>query len=144
MKPKAIAQSNFKTMNCNQSVLATYGSQYGISKELCFSLGLSFGGGMGKQGKTCGAATGAYMVIGLWSSQQSNDPSKQKEMAAVKVQEFNKLFEEKHNSTSCTELLGYNMSKPEGLEKIQEKDLFSAICPGLVGDAVEILEQILD
>ena len=143
MNNQEIAVKNFETMNCNQSVLATYGSQFGISNELSFTLGLSFGGGMGKQGKTCGAVTGAYIVIGLWSAKQTNDLQEQKNIAALKVQEFNKLFVKDFASIECKSLLEYDMTIKEEAEKINELGLFDTVCPKLVAASTKILDKIL-
>ncbi|MFA9391447.1 MAG: C-GCAxxG-C-C family protein [Prolixibacteraceae bacterium] len=137
------AIKNFKTMNCNQSVLVVYGPQYGVSEELSFTLGLSFGGGMGRQGKTCGAVTGAYMVIGLWSAKQSENKSEQKRIATAKVQEFNQMFEKLHGSLECKALLNYDISKPDEAAKVNAQGLFDTICPGLVGNSTILLDKIL-
>ncbi len=52
-------------------------------------------------------------------------------------------FTERHGSVNCTELLGYNLSKPEEYEKARDSKLFVTKCPELVGDAAAILEKIL-
>lgn len=143
MNKKEKAIKNFETMNCNQSVLAAYGPDYGIHEELCFNLGLSFGGGMGKQGKTCGAVTGAYTVIGLWSATQSNNKAEQKQIAARMVNEFTKRFSQLNNSVECKALLNFDMSIPDEALKIEELGLTKTICPNLVGSSAQILEEIL-
>ena len=53
-----------------------------------------------------------------------------------------------HESTGelcveCRELLECDIGTPEGLEAAKEKDLFNVLCPKLVRDAAEIIEQIL-
>lgn len=143
MNQQEKAIQNFETMNCNQAVLSVFGPQYGITEEECFSLGLSFGGGMARQGKTCGAVTGAYLVIGLWCARQSPDKSFQKKLAVEKVAEFNKMFEANHKSLDCKTLLNYDLSKPDEAIKAGELGLFDTICPKLVGSSAEILTEIL-
>lgn len=137
------AIKNFETMNCNQAVLVTFGPDFGISVDLCFKLGLSFGGGMGKQGKTCGVVTGAYTVIGLWSSLQSDDKVIQKQLAIEKVKEFNDNFIEISGNLDCKSLLEYDMSIPEELETIEKLELFDTVCPKLIAQSTGILEKIL-
>lgn len=132
----------FKTLNCNQAVFASFGPDYGVSEELCIKLGLSYGGGMGRQGKTCGAVTGAYNVIGLWASQKSNDLPEQKQIAARKVKEFNELFKSHFIHLECNDLLGYDISNSEEAVKIKELNLFETVCPKLVGKETELLEEI--
>ena len=144
MKNQEKAIRNFETMNCNQSVLCTYGPQFGVSEQLRLQLGLAYGGGIGRQGRTCGAVTGAYTVIGLWSAQQpEKEKAEIKKLANAKVQEFDRLFIEKNGSLECRELLGYNLSIPEESEKVGELNLFETVCPKMVGSSAEILDQIL-
>src|SRR5512143_1761565 len=50
--------------NCTQAVLSTYGPQFGLDRESAVRLAKAFGSGMG-MGETCGAVTGALMVIGM-------------------------------------------------------------------------------
>jgi len=133
----------FKTLNCNQAVLAVYGPDYGVSEELCINLGLGYGGGMGRQGRTCGAVTGAYTVIGLWAADKAVDLPAKKKLAAQKVQEFNQLFTRLYGHLDCKDLLGYNLSIPEEDAKVKELNLFDIVCPKLVGKAAELLDEIL-
>ncbi len=144
MEKSKQAALNFKTMNCNQAVFAAFGPEYGISEDLCFRLGLGYGGGIGRQGRACGACTGAYNVIGLWASTKSSDGGEQKNIAATKVQEYNKLFQEKYEHLDCKDLLGYNMSIPEEKAKITELNLHEKVCTELVRYSAKILGKILD
>ena len=50
--------------NCCQSVLVPFADLCGLDKETAFKLGANFGSGM-RHGSTCGAVTGALMVLGL-------------------------------------------------------------------------------
>jgi C_GCAxxG_C_C family probable redox protein len=51
--------------NCAQAVLSTYSEQLGVDKTTALKIAGSFGGGMGHIGETCGAVTGAFMLIEL-------------------------------------------------------------------------------
>lgn len=51
--------------NCAQAILSTYCEAFGLERNLALRLAQGFGGGMAHMGKTCGAVTGAYMVLGL-------------------------------------------------------------------------------
>ena len=143
MNKKEKAIKNFETLNCNQSVLAAFGPGFGVDEKLCLKLGLGFGGGMARQGKTCGVVTGAYLVIGLWSAEQSKDKTEIKKIAYDKIEEFNQRFTAIHENTECKSLLKYDMSIPEEAQKIEMLGLTEKICPILVGSSAEILEDIL-
>lgn len=140
-REKAIHQ--FNQMNCNQSVITVFGPQLGVPENVCFNMGLAFGSGMGRQGKTCGAVTGAYMAIGLWSAKQFDDTRQQKKLAVEKVAEFNRRFLEKHGSLDCKTLLKYDLSLPAEAEKAAEMGLFDTVCPELVGSSADILTTLL-
>ena len=49
--------------NCCQSVLVPFAKEMGMSEEQAFRFGAHFGSGM-RHGSTCGALTGALMVLG--------------------------------------------------------------------------------
>jgi C_GCAxxG_C_C family probable redox protein len=132
-----------KGWNCNQSVLASWSPDFGVTEELSFKIGLGYGGGMGRMGKTCGAVTGAYTAIGLWVAGQSDDIPTQKKIAAEKVQEFNRLFIEKYGKLECRELLGYDFSIPQEADLIHVKKLTATLCPEFVGGASDLLDKVL-
>jgi C_GCAxxG_C_C family probable redox protein len=128
--------------NCAQSVLACCGSQFGISRDLAIRLGQAFGGGMCHLGQTCGAVTGAMMVIGLRHSKA--DQGEQGKQAAMRLaQEFARRFKARNGSINCNELLGCDPATPEGMRRCREEDLFKTLCARLVRDAAEIVEELL-
>jgi len=59
--------------NCSQSVLSAYAEHFGFDEETAMKISSGFGGGMGRMADTCGAVTGAYMVLGLKYGQNSPD-----------------------------------------------------------------------
>jgi C_GCAxxG_C_C family probable redox protein len=127
-------------MNCAQSVLTAFSDELGLDKANALKLARGFGGGMGRSGKTCGAVTGAYMVIGLAESKTAREGV---EAVYARVREFNKLFIGFHGSTSCTELLNCDLSDADELARARSEGLFAGVCPCFVKDAVEILEKML-
>lgn len=52
-------------LNCPQAMLTVFGESYGLDSEMAEKLGRLFGGGMGHMAGTCGAVTGAVLVLGL-------------------------------------------------------------------------------
>ena len=94
---------------------------------------------MGRTDQVCGAVSGAVMVLGL----KYGAGKESKELVYAKVKELTEKFKAKNGSVSCTALLGCNMSTKEGLEAAKKKEVHTKVCPKLVSDAVEILEEIL-
>jgi C_GCAxxG_C_C family probable redox protein len=100
-----------------------------------------FGGGMGRMAGTCGAVTGAFMVLGLQCGQASPE-REAKEAIYCRIRAYARQFRARHGSLSCRELLECDISVPEGLQRARELDLFSKTCPQFVRDACEILEEM--
>jgi C_GCAxxG_C_C family probable redox protein len=139
-----IAVACFKEgFNCSQAVLAAFAPELGLEREAALRVAGAFGGGMGRTGQTCGAVTGALMVLGLKHGQVSAADRPAKEHTYALAREFVAQFEARHGSALCRELLGYDIGTPEGMQAIKEKGLHHSLCPKLVGDAAEILERLL-
>ena len=99
---------------------------------------------MGRMGETCGGVTGALMVIGLRYGKTEIQDKQEKEMTYGLVKEFVNRFKSRNGSIVCRELLGCDISTPEGLSIAKEKNLIATLCPKFVQDAAEIMEQILE
>ncbi len=132
-----------KGYNCSQSVLYAYCDQFGMDKEQALKVAGAFGAGMGRMCETCGAVTGAFMVIGLKYGKVKVEDEPTKEKAYALVREFSEKFKAKNGSIVCRELLGCDMGTPEGMKFAKEHQLHTAVCPKLVRDAADILERIL-
>jgi C_GCAxxG_C_C family probable redox protein len=129
--------------NCSQSLLSTYGPQFGLDTEMSLKISSPFGGGIGHMGETCGALTGAFMVLGLRSGRTKVDDKEAQERVYKLVAEFVEKFEERNGSVICRDLLGYDLSKPEDLKLVKAKGITRAKCPKFVKDSAEILEGML-
>ena len=140
----ARALMSARRTNCAQAVLAVYCEQFGIERRLALKLAQGFGGGMGHMGGICGAVTGAYMVLGLaqkvWDD---NNPRQGLDRTYELVREFTERFKALHGTVICKELIGYDLSTPEGLSQARNKGIFTTICADLVSDSVKILEIMI-
>jgi C_GCAxxG_C_C family probable redox protein len=122
--------------NCSQAVLSAYADQSGLDRELAWKIASGFGGGMGRMADTCGAVTGAFMVLGLKYGAASSD-REAKERIYEQIREFARLFRARNGSLLCRDLLGCDINTPEGLSRAKE------VCPSFVRAAAEILEDML-
>jgi C_GCAxxG_C_C family probable redox protein len=109
--------------------------------ESALRVASGFGGGMGCMGEACGAVTGAIMVLGLRHGAATAD-REAKEQVYQKVSEFIQRFKARNGTMTCRELLGCDISTPEGLQRMRDQGLFTTLCPRFVQDAVEILEEM--
>jgi C_GCAxxG_C_C family probable redox protein len=125
--------------SCSQAILSTYAQGSGIDQAAALRISAPFGGGMARMGATCGAVTGAFMVIGL----EFSCGQESKEKVYSLVNEFVAEFKSRNRSIICKELLGCDISTPEGMKMAHDDKLIATRCPGFVHDAALILEDIL-
>jgi C_GCAxxG_C_C family probable redox protein len=126
--------------NCSQAVLSAYAE--GIDDETALKIASGFGGGMGRMADACGAVTGAFMVLGLKFGHASSD-REAKETIYARIRDFAERFKARNGSLVCRDLLGCDISQPEGLRRAADEKLSSVVCPKFVQDACEILEEML-
>jgi len=127
---------------CSQAVFTTFSGQLGIDELTALKVSSYFAGGM-RIGETCGAVTGALMVLGVKFSPDSCHIMDDRKATYKFVEEFYSKFLEKHKSLKCKELMGADISTPEGRAEAESKDLHHTVCPAFVNDATEILEEML-
>lgn len=128
---------------CSQAVLSTYAEQLGLDRKDALKVSAAFGGGMGRMGETCGAVTGAFMVIGLKYGRTAIEDRESHENTTRLVREFVDRFKSINGSIMCRELLGCDLSTPDGLKTFVDKKLRDSLCTKFVRDAAEIVEQLL-
>lgn len=128
---------------CSQAVFSTYCDEYNIDPQIALRLSAGFGGGI-CMGKTCGAVTGAVLVIGLALGENNSETSDGRKKIKESVIKFTTQFKKLNNSADCKELLSLDISTPEGMKKAIEKNLFKTICPKFIRDSCETLEEILN
>ena len=129
-------------MHCSQAVLAAFSDECGISEEQAFKLGSCFGSGM-RKGEVCGACTGALMVLGLLYGQNHIGHQDERQRSNMINDLMMESFSKANGSYICNDLLGYDISTPEGRQNAREAGLFVDFCPKMVASAVDILEEII-
>jgi len=138
------ALSSFKEdFSCAQSIFSTYAPHYGLDRDKALKISTGFGGGMARCGKTCGAVTGAFMVIGLKNGMGISKDIEAKEKTYQIILEFSNKFQENNGSLICKELLGCDLNTPEGKDYFNQNELFEKKCLHCVKNAAEILEEML-
>jgi C_GCAxxG_C_C family probable redox protein len=129
--------------SCSQAVFSAFAEEMGVDRATALKISTAFGGGMAGMGLTCGAVTGALMVIGAkyGRTEAADDAAKQK--TYERSRQFVRAFSERHSSIACRGLLGVDISTAEGKQQAKDMGLTETLCPRFVADAVEILEEIL-
>lgn len=104
-------------------------------------IGNAFGGGMGLMGGTCGAVTGAYIILGLrFGAPDAGDKATRARTYDI-IREFASRFEARNGSVVCRELLGFDVGSKEKAPDAGK--IISEKCPGFVKDSVDILGDII-
>ena len=129
--------------SCSQAVLAVFAEELGLSRELACKVSAGFGGGLGRLGDTCGAVSGAIIVLGLRHGSAAGGDRAAKEQTYARVRDFVGRFRARHGSSVCRELLGCDLSTPAGFQHAKEQKLTATLCPEFVASAVELLEEQL-
>ncbi|MBI5523730.1 MAG: C_GCAxxG_C_C family protein [Desulfarculus sp.] len=123
-------------------MLAGFGEDHGLPRHQAIALGRCLGGGMG-QGLVCGAVSGALLILGLLPPGEPQDETRCRQEALMRGAQFREEFSRRRGSLLCRDLLGVDISTPEGRRQAVEQEMFSKLCPALVGEAAAILEEVL-
>ena len=138
MKAKLV-EDRFSKFNCSQTVFSLFANDIGIDEKTALRIASGFGGGMACA-ETCGAVTGAYMVIGMKHGHDVSNPEKKAHTKEL-IKKFNQKFQEQHKSLICKKLTGYDISTPEGADAAREQGVFDTRCPEFIKTACNILEN---
>lgn len=127
--------------NCSQAVVMPFAEEALIDCDLIERIAVGFGGGMGKQGKTCGCISGAIMVLGLKYGNESIKKLEQRINTYNVTKAFIERFREEYGHTECKELIRLDLNKTADMEEAQKKQVFENRCSKIVARTVEILEE---
>ncbi len=129
--------------NCAQAICSVYAARFGLDSHLAKRIACGFGAGMGRSAGVCGAVTGALLVLGLGYGMADSTRLDQKEQTYEKVRDFLTRFEASNGSIVCRDLLGCDISTPEGFREARERGLMTTECERFVAEAARILEELL-
>lgn len=138
-RKSTLVDEQFSQFNCAQTVISLFASEAGLSETTALRVASGFGGGMAR-GATCGAVTGALMVIGMKHGHSTPDPD-HKAHTKMLVRQFNQRFKETHGALTCRELIGFDTSTPEGSDAAHEAGVFDTHCPRFIKSACDMLED---
>ncbi|WP_196591530.1 C-GCAxxG-C-C family protein [Pectinatus frisingensis] len=125
------AGNHNKGYNCAQAVACAFVDKVDMDEKSLFRVSEAFGFGMGDSYGTCGALSGAAIIIGLLNSSGNLDGPYSKADTYGIVRRISQLFREKNSTTICRKLKGMD----------NKKVLRS--CDGCIEDVVSILSKIV-
>ena len=127
---------------CSQAVLAVYAPTLGLDLDAAARIAAPFAAGM-RLGEVCGAASGAFIVLGLALCTENCVTREGRAAIAASVSEFADRFRERCGSLDCPDIIDCDVRTPEGVKMALEKGLFVTKCAPAVRVACEILEDML-
>ena len=145
MKPtEEKAVQSFKSgLNCAQAVLTAYSDNLGFDHKLALSIACGFGGGMGRLQETCGAVTGAFMVLGIYNCKKYSDNKDRKNETYAQIQKFNNDFKIIYGAIDCKSLLKCDLKTEEGQRYLKENNLSETVCEKCILDSVRFLDKLM-
>ena len=150
-------------LNCSQAIVAVFSEEHGFPAETAIRMAYPFGRGMGGCGCTCGALTGAMMVIGMKygaagqpemksgtagqigmkHGTAGQDETDNKKLAREKTRRLIEFFENEHGTTLCNDLTGLDQRKLNGPELMAMLPHLHSTCQKFLETVVTFLEEEL-
>lgn len=117
--------------NCAQAVACTYCDLAGVDDETMRGITQGLGAGMGTMEGTCGAITGAGVVMGMIRAKENETGTQPKVMPIQDSKHLMQSFKERNGCVTCKDLKGI------GTGKVLRN------CDDCVADAAEFVEELL-
>jgi len=131
-------------LNCAQSVFTIFSDDLNFDNDLAMKISCGFGGGMGRLQETCGAVTGAFMVLGIYNSDKYSASKERTEATYSMIQKFNERFISIYGTTSCSTLLNCDLKTEEGQMYRRKHNLRETVCEKCITDSIKILEDMMN
>jgi C_GCAxxG_C_C family probable redox protein len=143
MSPTETAVQMFaEGYSCSQALLCAFAPRYGLDHETALRLASPFGGGVARLGRLCGTITGAIMVLGLHGGRTDPDDAETRDRNDAMVREFMERFAREKGALRCNDLTGVDISNDLERTAAKEAGVYEATCPGLVGFAANLVEEL--
>ena len=97
---------------------------------------------MGRLQETCGAVSGAFLVLGARHGMALKGDKAAREATYARVRRLAGSFTALHGSTRCRELLGCDLTTGEGQAYFKENELMERKCVRYVEDCARLLEEL--
>ena len=127
--------------NCAQSVVTAFAAELGVKQATAIRIASGFGGGMGRQQLTCGALSGAYMVIGYLHGKHAPDDDMANDKAIQLIQKFTSDFKNRFGHSDCFSLIGIDLNTEEGRKKAEEENILTLKCEKFIEHIIGMLEK---
>ena len=134
--------------NCAELTLTSVLDLLGIDSHIFHNLAIPLAGGIGgyksKKGwqGACGAVYGGCSAIGVIMGGHERMDNKTMFISYLKAAKFATEFEKEFNTVICSELCGYDFSKPEGMKEYQKNKIWAKNCYHYVVWAIDKVRKL--
>ena len=143
-KVEHVLELGLSGLSCSQAMLAAYGPDHGLDRDLAVRLGAGLGGGLGLTGEVCGAVNAGCMLLGLILGSADETDKERRELVHEAVRLFLERFAERRGTVLCREIMAKEgIRVPEEWDKARETGLLPRLCPEVIRDAALTLEDVL-
>jgi len=124
--------------NCAEAV-ATAVAEVCAPGQKCFPrVATCFGGGLGRQGETCGAVIGGLLAIAYVQGRGEGEGDEAKSRCYDLARNVVEPFRGRFGGVLCRELIGVDLRTPEGRRIFSEQKLHNKYCTAFVGEAARL------
>lgn len=127
---------------CAESVLLAVAEEMGIDSPLIPRIATGFCGGLSRTSGPCGALTGGVLAINLCFGRKTPDASR--DLDYVLVRKLIREFETNLGSSNCTDLLGCDISTPEGTRVFKDRDMLKTRCLPITVAGAEMTMTLIE
>jgi len=129
---------------CSESIFTAFSEEEGFSSDTAQLILSLFGGGICRQGKTCGIVTGSLAVLAQRYSHISPAAYEIRSRARTIGDDFIKWFEQEFGSTECRVLTCLDFTQPDEYSRFQKENVKEQVCMPIIRAAARRLVEIRD
>ena len=127
-------------LTCGEATLMAGCQAIGIESDLIPDIALGLFGGVGCQGRTCGAITGSAMALSLAAASREPNYKKRKNLLRESIGRLYTGFKKQFGATDCRTLCGLDLTTAEG-RKIMKDRVKKEKCANFVRSGAKLLAK---
>jgi C_GCAxxG_C_C family probable redox protein len=127
---------------CSESIFMAFAEEEGFSSDAVQLVLSLFGGGICRQGKTCGIVTGALAVLAQRHSHVNPAAREARKCARTTGIQFINWFEQEFGSTDCRTLTSFDNKQADQNTQLHNKQVKERVCVPMIEAAAHRLVEL--
>jgi C_GCAxxG_C_C family probable redox protein len=96
-----------------------------------------------RRGEICGALAGALMALGMMKGRGAGEDAEAKERAYRLAEQVAEAFRGRFGAVACRDLIGIDLTGPEGRETFKREDVHRKFCVEYVAEATRLAHDAI-